>query len=249
MSGTQSLAAVILAAGHGKRMKSELPKVLHEVGGEPLILHVIRQARGCGADPVVVVVGHGRERVIPVVRREGVQYAVQERQLGTGHAVLAAREYLEGGGGDVVVLSGDVPLLSVETLRSVIAYHRRQGAVATMITAEAPDPSGYGRVLRGEDGRVIAIREDRDCTPGELEVTEINSGIYIFRVAPLFEALETLDNDNAQGEYYLPDVFRRFFDRGLHVAALPGRFEEVHGINTPEDLARANSIWAERKMA
>ncbi len=248
MSDSHGVAAVILAAGQGKRMKSDLPKVMHEVGGKPMVQHVIGQAKGIDADPVVVIVGHGRELVISVVEEAGATWAVQEDQLGTGHAVQMAEEALEGFTGDILVLSGDVPLLSVETLSRVLAYHRQKAAAATVITANAPDPAGYGRVLRGEDGNVYAIREHKDCSEDELAIDEINSGIYLFRKTELFDALRNVTNDNAQGEYYLPDVFARYFREGKPVAAIAAGFEEIHGINNREDLAEANRIYEENAV-
>ncbi|MCB2198038.1 NTP transferase domain-containing protein [bacterium] len=248
MEGTPgTLAAVILAAGHGKRMKSDLPKVLHEVGGIPMVIHVVNQARSSGAEPIVAVVGHKRELVIPVVEAEGVKYAVQEQQLGTGHAVQSAQSSLEGFEGDILVLSGDVPLLSHETIDKLLEYHREQGAVATVVTAVADDPTGYGRILRGDDGLVLGIREHKDCSDEELRVREINSGIYLFRAAKLFEALKRLKNDNAQGEYYLTDVFADFFRDNLPVGAFKGDFTEITGVNSPEDLSRVEDIWRARE--
>jgi UDP-N-acetylglucosamine diphosphorylase/glucosamine-1-phosphate N-acetyltransferase len=247
MSEERSLAAVILAAGKGKRMKSDLPKVLHEVGGKPMIAHVMRQAQDSSAEPVIAVVGHGREQVIPVVEKNGGKVAVQEEQLGTGHAVQCAQKHLEGFSGDVIVLSGDVPLLTRETIRKVLEYHRQDNAVATVITAEAPDPTGYGRVIRDEQGAVLAIREHKDCTPEELEIREINSGIYVFDSVLLFAALRNIDNDNAQGEYYLPDVFKQYFKENRKVSAYMGDFDEIHGINNRDDLAEAEEIYQSRQ--
>jgi UDP-N-acetylglucosamine diphosphorylase/glucosamine-1-phosphate N-acetyltransferase len=246
MSEERPLSAIIMAAGKGKRMKSDLPKVLHEVGGKPMLSHVMRQAQDAQADPVIAIVGHGRELVIPVVEENNGKYAVQEEQLGTGHAVLCAQDHLTGFDGDVIVLSGDVPLLTGETIRNVIEYHQQENAVATVITAEAPDPTGYGRVIRNEDGSVVAIREHKDCTEQELEINEINSGIYVFDSILLFSALRNVDNDNAQGEYYLPDVFKQYFQENRKVAAYKGDFNEIHGINNLEDLAEAEEIYQSR---
>ena len=246
--GTQErLAAVILAAGHGKRMKSDLPKVLHTVGDIPMVVHVIGQARSSGADPIVVIVGHGREHVIPVVEAEGVSHAVQEQQLGTGHAVQSAEAALDGFHGDILILSGDVPLLSHETIDRLLAYHRDKGVVATVVTALAEDPTGYGRILRGENEMVTGIREHKDCSEEELGVREINSGIYLFRADVLFNALGRLKNDNAQGEYYLTDVFADFFGAGLPVGAYTGDFNEITGVNSQEDLKRVEEIWVARQ--
>lgn len=240
------LAAIILAAGQGKRMKSDLPKVLHEVGGKPMIVHVINQAKSCGATPIVVIVGHKREMVIDVVEGQGQQWAVQEQQLGTGHAVQSAEEKFRGYKGDVIVLSGDVPLLRSETISSLLAYHREQEAVATVLTADAPDPTGYGRIIRGEDGALVAIREHKDCTDEEREIVEMNSGIYLFKAEELFEALSQLDNNNAQGEFYLTDVFGRYWKEKKKVAAFKGDFDEILGVNSVDDLARAESNYKAR---
>ncbi len=228
-------------------MKSDLPKVLHKVGGVPMVKHVIRQAGDAQADPIVVIVGHKRELVIPVVEEAGAKYAVQYEQLGTGHAVQAAEELLNGFDGDIIVLSGDVPLLTRETIMKVIEYHRQNEAVGTIITAIASNPEGYGRVLRDESGDVTAIREHKDCSPEQLKIDEINSGIYIFRAKELFESLRNVKNNNAQGEYYLPDVFQQYFIEKKKVVAIPGDFNEIHGINTLDDLADAERIFQSRQ--
>ncbi len=243
MIATSKLACVILAAGQGKRMKSDLPKVLHKVGEYSLVEHVIGQASGVGSSITVVIVGHGRDQVIPILEKSGAGYAIQSEQLCTGHAVRMAEEQLSGFDGDILVLSGDVPLLSVETLTGVIAYHREQEAVATLITAIAPDPTGYGRVLRDSIGNVSGIREHKDCSEAELKIDEINAGIYLFRSKYLFEALKGVSNQNAQGEYYLPDVLLQYFKDGDKVTAIAAKFDEIHGINTPEDLASAEAKY------
>ncbi len=248
MNDGKRVAAVILAAGQGKRMKSDLPKVMHEVGGKPMIELVIGQAKGINADPIIAVVGHGREHVIPVVERTHTHYVVQEQQLGTGHAVRMAEETLKDFDGDVLVLSGDVPLLTAETLSKVLAYHQQKKATATVITAIASDPTGYGRVLRGDDDNVVAIREHKDCTDAEREIDEINSGIYLFTKQDLFEALREVNNNNAQGEYYLPDVFARYFAEGKPVAAIAADFNEIHGINNRDDLEEARRIYEENAV-
>jgi len=246
MSVNKGLAALILAAGHGKRMKSDLPKVLHEVGGKPMISHVIDQARSCGAEPIIAVVGHKRELVIDVIEREGVGYDIQEEQLGTGHAVQSAEKHFKNYEGNVLVLSGDVPLLTRETISNVVEYHNKENAVVTVITAIAPDPTGYGRVLRGNDGNVEAIREHKDCSDTERQIDEINSGIYVFSGKPLFEALSKLDNNNAQGEYYITDVFAQYFKQKMKVAAIVADFDEIHGVNNIDDLKKAENIWSSR---
>lgn len=238
-----ALAAVILAAGQGKRMKSDLPKVLHEVGGEPMVSHVVRGARAIGADPVITIVGHGRDQVIDLLNTMNVEHAVQEQQLGTGHAVLCAKPNLDGFSGMVLVLAGDVPLLRAETLSGAKELHVSSDAAITIITADAPDPAGYGRILRDENGDIVAIREHKDATEEERQVVEINSGILLFNSQFLFDSLAKIGNDNAQGEYYLTDVVQQAFDRGLVVAGYKAEFDEIQGVNSREDLERVESIW------
>ncbi len=247
MTEGRKLAAIILAAGAGKRMHSDLPKVLHPIGGQPMLAHVIQQAKSSGADRIVVIVGHKKELTIPVVEAAGVEYAIQSELLGTGHAAMMAEEKLDDYEGEILVLSGDVPLLSEETIRNVAEHHRKKGVVATVITANAPDPTGYGRVLRDEDGNVNAIREHKDCTDAEREIPEINSGIYLYDAKHLFPELHALRNENAQGEYYLTDVFESFFKQKMPVSAWVAEFDEIHGVNTPEDLAAAERIWRQRQ--
>ncbi|GBE31098.1 MAG TPA: UDP-N-acetylglucosamine pyrophosphorylase [Bacteroidetes bacterium] len=247
MPEVRELATIILAAGQGKRMKSDLPKVLHPIGGEPMLLHVIRQAKSSGAKRIVVIVGHKRELVIPVVEQAGVDHAYQDQLLGTGHAAMMSEPALKDHDGEILVLSGDVPLLSEETIRRVVEYHRQKKVIATVITAEAPDPTGYGRVLRDDDGKVVAIREHKDCSDEEREIKEINSGIYLYDAKHLFPALHALSNDNSQGEYYLTDVFEAFFKKNMPVAAWKADFAEIHGVNTVHDLEEAEQIWRERQ--
>jgi bifunctional UDP-N-acetylglucosamine pyrophosphorylase/glucosamine-1-phosphate N-acetyltransferase len=242
----ESLAAVILAAGQGKRMKSDLPKVLHEVGGMSMVEHVVEVAREINADPVYAVVGHGRNLVIEVLDRLDAGHVVQERQLGTGHAVLCAEPELGQFQGDVLVLAGDVPLLSAATLRSAVELHRDSDAAVTIVTADAPDPTGYGRILRGDDGDIRAIREHKDASESERAVREINSGILLFKGPFLFESLSSVGNENAQGEYYLTDVVHLAFDRGLKVAGYKAPYDEIQGVNSRNDLERVESIWRER---
>ncbi|MBZ0265780.1 NTP transferase domain-containing protein [bacterium] len=247
MNSANGLAAIILAAGKGKRMKSDLPKVLHKVGENPMVVHVIHQARLAGADKIVVVLGHKRELVIPVVEAEGAEFAIQDEQLGTGHAVDITEAQLKSFQGDIIVLSGDVPLLTPETIKNVYAYHAKQDATATVITAIAHDPTGYGRVLRDDSGAVRAIREHKDCSEEELKVNEINSGIYVFKAKPLFKELKNIDNKNSQDEYYLPDVLVNYIRNGVKVAAFSGDFDEIHGVNNVVDLENVQRIFSQRQ--
>ncbi|HVZ41800.1 MAG TPA: sugar phosphate nucleotidyltransferase [Candidatus Kapabacteria bacterium] len=251
MSEGRPLAAVIMAAGKGTRMNNPaMAKVMFPIGGVPMIDHVVARALEQGAERVIVVIGHNREAVrahLAGTFGDAVAFAEQTEQLGTGHAVMQAVPALEGFQGDVLVLSGDVPLLGSGTLSGLRREHVGSGGVATVLTVIAPDPTGYGRIIRNDRGMVERIVEHRDATEEERSVAEINSGIYIFRAADLLEALAHLGNDNAQHEYYLTDVFGWFRDRQRAVAAYAtDDFGEVQGINTVEQLARVDHEFAAR---
>ena len=230
-------AAVILAAGQGKRMQSDLPKVLHAVGGRPMVLHVIDTVKAIHADPVIVVTGYQAERVEAACAGSGVRFARQEEQLGTGHAVMQTEPQLAGCPGPVVVLNGDVPGLRSRTLRHFVEYHAAQGASATVLTAVLDDPSGYGRILRDADGGLLRIVEDRDATDEERAIREINSGLFCFSSGDLFSALKRVTRRNAQNEYYLTDVVGLFVSEGRRVAAYCIEdAREVAGVNNPDEL-------------
>lgn len=245
------LSAIILAAGQGTRMKSARPKVMHELCGRPMVEHVIRAALEAGAEDVVLVVGFGRAEVEAHVQRTfpgRVRIAVQEEQKGTGHAVQMCREAMEGREGQVLVLSGDVPLLTGNTLTALAKHHAEGGFAATVLTAIFEDPSGYGRLIRREDGRVDRIVEHKDASEEERAVREINSGIYLFHTGHLFRCIHRLSPDNAQGELYLTDVIRFLVEDGLPVSALPTRdAEEIQGVNTLEQLAHVEEELRRRR--
>ena len=234
---------VVLAAGKGTRMKSGLPKVLHRAGDFRLIEHVLRAAATLDARTTVVIVGHLADEVRRALpERLGLRFALQEPQLGTGHALLQAEPHLAGAHGTVVLLSGDVPLLRPATLRALLETHERSGAAATVLTARVDDPAGYGRILR-KDGRIVAIVEHKDATPAERAIDEINSGIYAFAVEPLFDALRSIGSANAQGEYYLPDLVRIYRERGLDVATVQIEdSREILGVNSRRELADVAAI-------
>jgi bifunctional UDP-N-acetylglucosamine pyrophosphorylase / glucosamine-1-phosphate N-acetyltransferase len=238
---------VILAAGKGTRMKSAVPKVLHAAAGLPLIDHVLRTAASVQPSSVVLIVGHQAEALRAALgQREGLQFALQEPQLGTGHALLQAEPMLRGARGTVVLLSGDVPLLRPATVAALLDAHESRGAAATVLTASVDAPDGYGRVLR-EDGRIAAIVEHKDATPAQREIREINSGIYAFDIAPLFDALRSLGSSNAQREYYLPDLVKIYRARGLAVEALvAGDWREILGVNSRKELADLTAILRTR---
>jgi bifunctional UDP-N-acetylglucosamine pyrophosphorylase/glucosamine-1-phosphate N-acetyltransferase len=242
---------LILAAGKGTRMKSALPKVLHRVAGAPMIDYVLAASASLGAATTTVVVGHQADALrAALAARADLRFVLQEPQLGTAHAVRQAAPMLAGLAGTLVVLSGDVPLLSPDTLAALVARHEDARAAATLLTAIVDDPTGYGRVLRDGD-QVAAIVEHRDASPAERAVREINAGIYAFDLEPLFSALEDVASDNSQREYYLPDLVGIYRRAGRRVVATTvERAEEVLGINTRAELAAMSArIWQKRREA
>ncbi|HEY4611754.1 MAG TPA: sugar phosphate nucleotidyltransferase [Bacteroidota bacterium] len=249
----ESLATVIMAAGMGTRMKRpDLAKVMFELRGKPLVHYVADFARAIGSERIVAIVGYQRERVMEYLQRThpGILYVVQEPQLGTGHAVMQTEAALNDFSGSVLVLSGDVPLLQPQTMETMLQLHRSSGAVATMLTADLEDPSGYGRVIRNGSGIVEKIVEHRDASPDELQQREINSGIYLFKKERLFDGLKHLTPHNAQNEYYLTDVFAYFWKQRWTVAAFKApNADEIQGINTVEQLEQAQRILDTRQRA
>jgi bifunctional UDP-N-acetylglucosamine pyrophosphorylase/glucosamine-1-phosphate N-acetyltransferase len=243
------LHVVILAAGKGTRMKSARPKILHELAGRPLIEHVLRTVDPLGAVETILVVGHGADEVRAALSaRTDLQYVVQSPQLGTGHALIQTRPVLEGQTGDVLLLYADVPLLQASTLSRLVEQHRATHASATVLTADLVDPYGYGRIVRDADGRVARIVEERDASADERAIREINSGIYAFALAPLFDALGSLATDNAQGEYYLTDLVAAYRRRRLRVETLSlDDATELRGVNTRVDLAELSGVVRDRK--
>lgn len=241
-------AAVILAAGKGTRMKSDLVKVMHELGGYPMIEYPVSAAREAGASRMVIVTGHQSDKVRQYFSgREDIAFAIQEEQLGTGHAAACAASALAGFGGSVLILCGDVPLLRAETLREMMAAHEKSGATLTVLTARFDNPYGYGRVVKKEDGSVLRIVEEKDADDKEREITEINSGIYCVESKFLFDALARLGNDNAQGEYYLTDIVRMAAGAGLVCRAYSvGDALEVMGVNDRVQLAAAGAAVRSR---
>ncbi|MFN3633114.1 bifunctional UDP-N-acetylglucosamine diphosphorylase/glucosamine-1-phosphate N-acetyltransferase GlmU [Exiguobacterium profundum] len=238
--------AVILAAGKGTRMKSKLYKVLHPVLGKPMVEHVVDQLDQIGVSRQIVIVGHGAEAVQDTLGTR-VEYAVQEEQLGTGHAVQMAEAELAGKLGATLVVCGDTPLLTAETLEALLAHHEAQQAKVTVLTAIADDATGYGRVVRGEDGNVTKVVEHKDASEAELAINEINTGTYVFDNELLFDALKQVGNNNAQGEYYLPDVISIAKEAGEVVAAHTApTFDETIGVNDRVALSQAEAIMRKR---
>ncbi|MDR3559921.1 MAG: bifunctional UDP-N-acetylglucosamine diphosphorylase/glucosamine-1-phosphate N-acetyltransferase GlmU [Negativicutes bacterium] len=240
--------AVILAAGKGTRMKSSLPKVLHQVGGKPMVEHVLTAAQKAGAVKNIMVIGFGADSVCETVGPQA-EYVVQAEQLGTGHAVMQAHAALAGFDGTIMILCGDTPLLRTELLVRLFDAHRQAGAAATVLTALLPDAHGYGRVIRDPQGKVVKIVEQKDASPAELAVNEINTGIYCFEARPLFDALAGITCENAQGEYYLTDVIGILVAKGDKVwAATAEDHRETLGINSRLQLAEAEKILRRRKL-
>jgi bifunctional UDP-N-acetylglucosamine pyrophosphorylase/glucosamine-1-phosphate N-acetyltransferase len=240
-------STLILAAGAGTRMKSARAKVVHELLGKPLIRWVVDAAREAGSNHIITVVGHAREQVIPLV--DDTTVVVQEERLGTGHAVMMARDVLAGAGNDresLVVLCGDTPLITPTTISLLVALQQESGAAVSLLTHVLDDPTNYGRVIRDEQDNVLHIVEEKDATPAERAVKECNSGAYSFDIPLLLECLAELDNNNAQGEYYLTDVVGICASRGLAVKAHIVSADETQGINSRGQLAQATKSMQRR---
>ncbi|MCR4430208.1 MAG: bifunctional UDP-N-acetylglucosamine diphosphorylase/glucosamine-1-phosphate N-acetyltransferase GlmU [Tepidanaerobacteraceae bacterium] len=237
--------AVILAAGEGTRMKSNIPKMLHRVCGIPMLGHVINAAKKAGAGKVVAVVGKGAQEVQKAFESQEINFVMQAEQKGTGHALMQARKEAEGTG-ILMVLYGDMPLVTAESIAAMVKFHSERKPAATVMTARVQNPTGYGRIIR-EGQRVLAIREEKDASAEERAITEINSGFYCFDASLVFEALSKVKNDNRQGEFYLTDVVEIFNGDGRDVLA----FEiadplELSGINDRCQLAFAQSVMQKR---
>jgi bifunctional UDP-N-acetylglucosamine pyrophosphorylase / glucosamine-1-phosphate N-acetyltransferase len=245
-SAGQKIAAVVLAAGKGTRMKSERAKVLHQAAGRPIAFFPIRAALALDASPVVVVIGHQAETVQEDLSRlfagAPLRFALQAEQLGTGHAVRCAEEALRGFDGSVLILAADVPLIRAETLQKLVSA--RQDADVALLTCRAKDPRGYGRVVRREDGSVARIVEEKDASAQERGISEINASIYLVDARFLFSALRAVDRSNAQGEYYLTDIVARG-----RAVAVEAEESEVSGVNDRAQLARSAAQLRERRNA
>lgn len=244
---TRPLAAVVMAAGLGTRMRSARPKHLHELLGRRLIDWVVGAAAPLGATPLVVVCAPETRAALDGTMPPGIRLAVQEHPLGTGDAVASARTSLEGYEGDLLVLAGDTPLLRTELLQGLVDAHRRDGAAVTVLSFRPPEPRAYGRVIRDADGRLDRIVEAVDASPDELAITEANSSLYVFRVPELWDALGRIDAANAQGELYLTDAVRLLAadPRGGVVHLAPDH-DDVEGVNTRVELAAAAGVLRDR---
>lgn len=260
----EKIAAVILAAGKGKRMAcpqslrssvsrrgsvdgSEIPKVMFKVNNKPLVEYLISSIKGAGIKRVILVVGYKRE-VVKDYFKDQVEYATQEEQLGTGHAASMARPNLEGKTDAVIVCYGDMPLYKSSTIKNLIDYYQKEKPIIAMLTVDFANPTfwAYGRIVRDETGNVEAIVEQKDCTPEQLKVKESNPGFYIFDSSWLWKNLAKIKTNNAQGEYYLTDIVALAKEQGKKIGAIKVSDEtEVLGINTPEQLEKVEEILSE----
>src|SRR5687767_15109285 len=239
---------VVLAAGQGTRMKSNLPKVLHPIAGRPMIERVLETANAVSPATITLIVGHQADMVrARLGNNQNVGFALQEPQLGTAHALQQAEPLLAGRSGSLILLSGDVPLLSPNTLKRLLETHRGSGAAATVVTATVERPYGYGRIVRTR-GRITRIVEERDASPTQRQIKEINSGIYAFDLPPLFDALRSIASQNAQGEFYLTDLIGIYRRRKLPVETLAvANPDEIRGINSRTELAEVSRIVRQNK--
>lgn len=241
-----SINAVILAAGEGTRMKSKYPKVSHKLCGKSMVQHVVDSVKKAGIDDIIVVVGHKAEQVMGCIDLS-VRFAFQEEQLGTAHAVMCSSDFIKENEGITLVLCGDTPLISEDTLKSLTSYHESNKFSGTILTADFEDPSGYGRVIRNETLDVERIVEHKDASDCERAINEINSGIYCFDTQELIKGLNGVKNNNSQGEYYLTDVISVMRDSGLSIGAYKVLdTAEILGINSREQLAEAAKIMRNR---
>jgi len=244
------LAVVIMAAGKGTRMKSDLPKVLHQLAGRPMVCHVLEMARELAPDRVIVIVGYRKEMVSDVVEAHDVTIVTQDDPQGTGHAILQTERALAGFSGDVLILSGDVPLLPASVLEAFVEAHQESDAWLTVMTADLDDPTGYGRIVRGRNGFVTGIVEEKDADDQVRRIKEFNSGIYLMRSDNLFDRLRRIGNDNAKHEYYLTDIVRIAVSDGVPVAAFRvDDASQVLGVNTIEELRDAEHVLNARLTA
>jgi bifunctional UDP-N-acetylglucosamine pyrophosphorylase / glucosamine-1-phosphate N-acetyltransferase len=251
---SSSLSAIILAAGMGKRMRSDLPKVLHPIGGRPMVHAVVDACRAAGCSRIVLVVGHKHELVRDAFKNvPGIEYAMQPEQLGTGHAVRCAESLFgrekTSAGHSAFVLAGDGPLIRPATLRQLLDKHRASHALATLATSVISDPTGYGRIVRDAAGHFVGIVEHKECSPEQLAIREVNPSYYCFDVAAMFDALASVERNPQSGEYYITDVPTLMLARKQRVeviSAVPP--EDILSINTPEQLAEVDEIYRSRPV-
>lgn len=244
---SKAKAAIILAAGKSTRMVTDLPKVLHEVCGRPMLAYVVDACRAASVERIICVVGYQKDDVIKAFEQEGITWVEQTEQKGTGHAVKVCREALADFDGDLLVIAGDMPLVRSETLDLILKTHDRENAAVTLGTGVLEDPAGYGRIIRDEYGNLQGIVEDADCTPEQKRITEINPSYYCFDKKQLFNALEQIRPDNVKGEYYLTDALKILVHSGLRALAIRAvASEEAIGVNSRGQLAEVGRIMQTR---
>ena len=250
MSQTNQICAVVLAAGKGTRMKSELPKVATLLNGKPLILHVLDNLISSGIKDIYVVVGFKKEIVIEICKPySNIHFVEQTEQLGTGHALLCCEDSLKDFHGNLLVACGDVPLLTSSSFKNLASFHSSNHNSVTVLSAEIDIPKGYGRLIRNSSGSLMQIVEEKDATDEERKVKEINTGTYIFNSPEVFQNLKKVNTENAQGEYYLPDLVKIANSKNEKAGALVlSNHLESSGVNSPEDLARLESYILEGKI-
>ncbi len=240
----KKLSVIIMAAGKGTRMQSDIPKVLHKISGKTLLNHVITTAKDLNPDNIIVIIGYKSTLVKQSIVEDNILFSLQKNQYGTGHAVMQAENHLRMFKGNTLVLSGDVPLINSSTLTSLLAKHELGEFDACMLTANMKNPYGYGRVIRNNKGNLEKVQEHKDCDHNELKIDEINSGIYVFDNQKLFELLPKLSNQNIQSEYYLPDVLSMIVqEKGKIGLEKIKNNIEIQGVNTIEQLSHLEKIY------
>jgi UDP-N-acetylglucosamine diphosphorylase/glucosamine-1-phosphate N-acetyltransferase len=248
----KNTVAVILAAGKGKRMKSNIPKVLHQIAGRPLIDYVVSTCQNLKIPRIILIIGHKKEMVkdfFKQKKQKDLEFVEQRKLLGTGHAVLQTKNLLSNWDGELLVLCGDVPFLSVKTIKKLLRTHRKTKAFATVLTARLDDPSGYGRVVKNKDGFVQKIVEEKDASQEEKGIKEVNTGTFCFDALSLFPALERIKSENKQKEYYLTDVVEIFRKNNKRVWALIAENPwETSGINSLKQLEKMEALLTNKKI-
>jgi len=242
-----TINAIILAAGKGTRMKSELLKVAHKVAGKPIVEYVVDTVNELGSNQIYMVVGHQADSVQNLLPQKSIEFVLQREQLGTGHAVMQVSDVYPNDNSTVLILAGDCPLIKTETLQSLVNMHLESNSAATILTTKMKDPASYGRILRGEMGTVLGIKEAKDCSEKELAINEINTGVYAFESSYLFENLKKLNTNNKQGEYYLTDIIHILKSIGEPINAFcVDDPDQAIGVNTRHDLAKSNQVIYQR---
>ncbi|MDD3725993.1 MAG: sugar phosphate nucleotidyltransferase [Candidatus Ratteibacteria bacterium] len=242
-----NLAVIILAAGQGKRLGGESQKVVREILGKPMLLYLFDTIEKLLPDKIIVIVGYKKEEVLAQLKDKKVEYAEQTSLKGTGDAVLRAEKVLMDYTGDVLILCGDVPFVTIETLKNLISTHRSENSSGTILTAFVDNPAGYGRIKRNENGRVLSIIEELNATPEEKLIKEINAGIYVFKKEPLFQSLLKVSPDKIKNEYYLTDVIKILSEEGKIIKTCTTQApEECLGINSIQDIERAKNFLLTR---